>query len=1094
MSAKIFNLPIKMTAALVAKLFPANVVQKAQNYVIQGRVLDVISSNDNHNIEAHVSGTQDEPYRQDITLVNINHKVLMNAHCTCPVRQNCKHVAAALLTLVDKKPVEEQRLNQWLMQLDEQETIQRQESEQEEVEKDRIIFVLSSDHQGVFVEFKRSKLNKKGQFNRGSKMSLTEVKYHIPWWVTKEDGQVVSLLLSVLAANHHASKIYLEGEICALALNKMLSLCTCFWEDSRFAISQTQALAPEFVWLELDKKHTQMQMQMPSLDNWEFIATVPPMFMDLDYLKIGLLQTELSTSKLKLLQQMPPVPLTQVDSISHKMLKHFSPKSVPVPADIEFYEVQHPLKVRLTLTMMTFADEVGAGCQPGMKLEFVYGDQILSGRYQREAISLIKKGKVQYQLHRDLDAESAVAEVLKGRGFNFIDKIDLALSDANHTFATLGMLPMAIHQWSAFCNETDQKEDGLRSTKQIFESLGYELIETEDFDLNIVAAKLDINLDDDEDSGWFSLSLNADIDGQSVPLLALVARWLQQHGEPDDEQSLLLPSPNGGFIQVKAKTIKPLISIIKELFDRHNGDQLKVPRSRAHLLNELSASDIRLLNGERIQRLAAKLAQFKGIVPVTLPDGLNATLRDYQKQGLDWLCFLKEYQLGGILADDMGLGKTIQALAFLLKEKQQRELNPMGPEGASTSLIICPTSLIGNWFKEASKFTPSLKVLVIHGNKRQDLLVQIEEYDLVVTTYPLLLRDDHVYSQIHFEHIILDEAQLIKNAQAKVTQLVKTLKGRFKLCLSGTPLENHLGELKSLMDFCLPGLLGQHSHFLKEFRNPIEKQGDKEKLQLLSQRMSPFLLRRTKQDVAAELPEKTVIISSLTLEKDQRNLYESIRLVMEKKLRELFAKKGVASSHIEFLDALLKLRQACCDPRLVKLEQAQKVKSNAKLTWLTENLSEMIEEGRKVLIFSQFTGMLALIEDELIKLGIGYSKLTGKTQHRQVQIDDFQEGRKPVFLISLKAGGTGLNLTTADTVIHFDPWWNPAAERQATDRAHRIGQLNPVFVYKLIAQGTVEEKIQEMQIHKQGLADSILSDKEQGPWQGSAEDLLALLS
>jgi SNF2 family DNA or RNA helicase len=292
----------------------------------------------------------------------------------------------------------------------------------------------------------------------------------------------------------------------------------------------------------------------------------------------------------------------------------------------------------------------------------------------------------------------------------------------------------------------------------------------------------------------------------------------------------------------------------------------------------------------------------------------------------------------------------------------------------------------------------------------------------------------------------------------------------------------------------LPGLLGQHTHFLKEFRNPIEKQADKEKLIQLSTRISPFMLRRTKQEVAAELPEKTEIISSLTLEKDQRNLYESIRLVMEKKLRELFAQKGVSSSHIEFLDALLKLRQACCDPRLVKLEQAQHVKSNAKLTWLTENLTEMVEEGRKILIFSQFTGMLSLIEEELQRLNIDYSLLTGKTRSRQTQIDDFQEGRKPVFLISLKAGGTGLNLTTADTVIHFDPWWNPAAERQATDRAHRIGQLNPVFVYKLIAQGTVEEKIHEMQQHKQGLADSILSDKEQGPWQGSAEDLLALLS
>ncbi|MGB6138215.1 MAG: DEAD/DEAH box helicase, partial [Shewanella sp.] len=609
----------------------------------------------------------------------------------------------------------------------------------------------------------------------------------------------------------------------------------------------------------------------------------------------------------------------------------------------------------------------------------------------------------------------------------------------------------------------------------------------DDFDLKIVDAQLDVDLVDDDESGWFSLSLSADIEGQNVPLLALVARWLQQNGEPADEDELILPGPNGGFIKIKAKTIKPLISIIQELFNRHSDEQLTIPRNRAHILNDLSASDVRLLNGERVRNLAAKLAEFKGVTAVDLPTGLHATLRDYQKQGFDWLCFLKEYQLGGILADDMGLGKTIQTLAFLLKAKQEATQH-------RTSLIVCPTSLVGNWLKEANKFAPSLNVVVIHGNKRQPLLEQIDDFDVVVTTYPLMLRDEAIYSDYVFDHIILDEAQQIKNAQAKVTQVIKTLKGKFRLCLSGTPLENHLGELKSLMDFCLPGLLGQHTYFNKEFRGPIEKQADVEKSVLLSKRISPFMLRRTKKEVVSELPEKTEIIQTLELEKDQRNLYESIRLVMEKKLRELFAKKGVSSSHIEFLDALLKLRQACCDPRLVKLEQAQHVKDNAKLTWLIQNLPEMIEEGRKILIFSQFTGMLALIEDELKTLGIRYSKLTGQTLDRQPQIDAFQEGDNSVFLISLKAGGTGLNLTAADTVIHFDPWWNPAAERQATDRAHRIGQLNPVFVYKLIAQGTVEEKIQEMQQHKQGLADSILSDGTQGPWQGNAEDLLALLS
>ncbi|WP_192022426.1 SNF2-related protein [Shewanella sp. WPAGA9] len=1079
MSAKLFNLPIKISLELIAKLFSSVQLQKAQNYLIEGRVLEVHASQENHNVESYVAGSAIEPYRQDITLVNVNHKIVMKSHCTCPVGSNCKHVAAALLALIDKKPVEEQRLSQWLMQLEKQDLAHATE---EDEEKDRIIFTLSSDHHGIFVDFKRSKLNKKQQFNKGSKIALNDVKYHLPWWISPEDSQIISLLLS---SSKSASKIYLEGEICALALTKMLELGTCFWEENRTPLTLTSKLAPDFVWQETDTRHTQISMSMPELDNWEFIATNPPMFVDLDYLKVGYLNTDLSVDKLKLLQQMPPVPLDKVDDISDKMLRHFSPKSVPVPSEIEFHEIEDPLKVSLTFTMAQLNDS--PIMQPVLQVEFLYGDISIAGRKSREKINLIKQGKVQYQIHRELELEAQALECLESLQLQAIDNSILTYNNQHVSYFSLGLMPEMVNEWAQLTTF------GIMT----LEDLGYNVEFAADFDLNIVDADIEVDLDDDEDSGWFSLSLNADIEGQSVPLLSLVARWLQQNGEPDDEQELILPGPNGRFVKIKAKTIKPLISVIQELFQRGGGDVLEVPRNRADLLNELSESDIRLLNGERVRHLATKLAEFKGIESVALPTGLNATLRDYQKQGFDWLCFLKEYQLGGILADDMGLGKTLQTLAFLLKSKQMKAQNIDSSSTTSLtprpSLIVCPTSLVGNWYKEAQKFTPELKVLVIHGNKRQALLEKIEEFDVIVTTYPLILRDEMVYSEYSFEHIILDEAQQIKNAQAKVTQALKTFKGQFRLCLSGTPLENHLGELKSLMDFCLPGLLGQHAYFNKEFRGPIEKQADTEKSAILLNRIAPFLLRRTKNEVMSELPEKTIIVQTLELEKDQRNLYESIRLVMEKKLRELFAKQGVSSSHIEFLDALLKLRQACCDPRLVKLEQAQYVEDNAKLTWLTQNVPEMVEEGRKILIFSQFTGMLALIEQEFINMGIPYSKLTGQTRQRQDEIDAFQEGDVPVFLISLKAGGTGLNLTAADTVIHFDPWWNPAAEKQATDRAHRIGQLNPVFVYKLIAQGTVEEKIQEMQQHKQSLADSILAGSAKSQWQGNADDLLALL-
>jgi SNF2 family DNA or RNA helicase len=379
--------------------------------------------------------------------------------------------------------------------------------------------------------------------------------------------------------------------------------------------------------------------------------------------------------------------------------------------------------------------------------------------------------------------------------------------------------------------------------------------------------------------------------------------------------------------------------------------------------------------------------------------------------------------------------------------------------------------------------------------ERHDQFEAIGAHDVILTTYPLLRRDREHLLKHRFHYIVLDEAQTVKNPKSQTTRLVYELKCAHKLCLTGTPMENHLGELWSMFHFLMPGFLGPLERFNRLFRNPVEKQGDAVRQMQLAKRIAPFLLRRTKQEVAAELPEKTEIMRSVALEGKQRDLYEAIRLAMDKKVREEIRKKGVARSHIMILDALLKLRQVCCDPRLVSLEQAQKVQQSAKMDLLLDILPEMVEEGRKILLFSQFVKMLELIEPELKKRGIGYAKLTGSTRKRDEVIDAFQNGEVPVFLISLKAGGVGLNLTAADTVIHYDPWWNPAVENQATDRAHRIGQQNAVFVYKLVTEATVEEKILALQQKKQALADAVYSGKK-GDSSGlfSAEELTDLLT
>jgi SNF2 family DNA or RNA helicase len=379
-------------------------------------------------------------------------------------------------------------------------------------------------------------------------------------------------------------------------------------------------------------------------------------------------------------------------------------------------------------------------------------------------------------------------------------------------------------------------------------------------------------------------------------------------------------------------------------------------------------------------------------------------------------------------------------------------------------------------------------VLLLQGKDRQFDL--IGDCDLVLTTYALLPRDQEKLCEHEFHLLILDESHYIKNTRSKAAQGAGLLRARHRLCLSGTPLENHLGELWSQFHFLLPGLLGDEKSFNAQFRYPIERAADLQRRALLSRRIQPFLLRRTKDNVAKELPPKTEMVRKVELTGVQRDLYETVRLAMDQKVRDEIGKKGVARSQIVILEALLKLRQVCCDPRLVKsLPSKKHGAGSAKLIDLLQMVDDLLDEGRKILIFSQFTSMLKLIEEELALRGIAYALLTGETRDRAAQVAAFQQGAVPLFLISLKAGGVGLNLTAADTVIHYDPWWNPAAENQATDRAWRIGQHKPVFVYKLIAKGTLEEKIQLLQQKKFDLAHSILAEGEAHNMALTQEDL-----
>ncbi len=568
---------------------------------------------------------------------------------------------------------------------------------------------------------------------------------------------------------------------------------------------------------------------------------------------------------------------------------------------------------------------------------------------------------------------------------------------------------------------------------------------------------------------WFEVSGHLQVDDNLMVDMKQLLELLHQH------RTRFVPLGEGQFLALTRDLRKRLEEL--EAYTVARGDRMRLHPLAALALKDFTGQlphlDADLAWKNRLQTIQEGLEGSPA-----LPSTLKAQLRDYQFEGYQWLARLASLGIGACLADDMGLGKTIQALAIILRRA------PDGP-----TLVVAPTSVCMNWLSEANRFAPTLTVIPFGGIDRETLVRQLGRMDLLVCSYGLLQQEAELLGSVEWHTIVLDEAQAIKNITTKRAQAAMTLKGAFKFITTGTPIENHLGEFYTLFHFINPGLLGSRDRFNERFAIPIERYNDRDARKRLKRMIQPFILRRTKAQVLEELPPRTEVLLQVEMTPEEAAFYEALRRSALERLERDESSAG--QKHIKILAEIMRLRRACCHPRLVA---ADTTLPSSKLELFGEVVTELLENGHKALVFSQFVSYLALIREFLDARRIDYRYLDGATppKERKKEVDAFQAGSGDLFLISLKAGGLGLNLTAADYVIHMDPWWNPAVEDQASDRAHRIGQLHPVTVYRLVTSHTIEEKIVQLHHDKRDLASSLLDGSDLSG-KTSAEELLQLL-
>ena len=1111
---------------LFASNFDAATRGRGQAYWRQGRVLSAKWENrhaESSTLYATVEGSAG-PYDQVIRVDFVGEKIV--GKCSCPVGHNCKHVVAALMEATSDtaetvtadplasgasaalRPVPSAPhapppaplpypIEVWLARLAAAQSGSGDSYPADVAQRILYVFEPSRDQMnlGGGLRVVKARVKKSGEYSGVGNYSNTHAYFNPPRYMLQSDTDILRQL-SALTGRGYSFQFPLVN-VSAELMRTIVATGRAFWLDVNRPALHWESPRPGVIeWHTLE--NGDRQPTLATAPAAITLATSPPVYFDSTSDACGIVESSLAPAIAVAVAAAPALPAKWVARVSEELQTRHLHQSIPPPNMLEEklltdYRPQPVLSLKShqkrhydTRTWKHVVTHVETA-----SLSFEYLGVRVAGKTPTEITRV--KGNHLLRVTRD-GANAAFERAARARltvaGLAAADKVLLrgVSREMQGTLIFAGATndERAFDVWTGF----------LETVVPQLRNEGWKIEIPKDFRFDLAPIS-EWYADVDESSNqWFDLEIGIEVDGARVSLIPILVRLIQASPVDwspavlearDDDAKIIVPLADGRRTALPLARLKPLLATLYELYLREpSSGRVRLSPLDAARLAELDRSlDLRWLGGERMRQLGTRLARFDGIAPVPVPTGFRAELRPYQQQGLAWLQFLREYQLAGILADDMGLGKTVQALAHLLAEKISGRLD-------LPALVIAPTSMMGTWASEAARFAPGLSVLVSHGLSRHERGESFGEFDLVLTTYALLTRDEVKLIAQHWHLVILDEAQNIKNPKTKAAAIACRLQARHRLCLTGTPMENHLGELWSLFRFLLPGLLGDEKTFQREYRRPIEKEGDLARQRFLARRIHPFLLRRTKDLVAHELPAKTLVTRAIEFESAQADLYETVRAAMDKRIRDEIAAKGIARSHIVVLDALLKLRQICCDPRLLKTTRKGKPPPSAKLLTLLEMLDELLAEGRSILLFSQFTSMLELIEAELDQRHIAYVKLTGATRDRKKPIDKFQSGEVKLFLISLKAGGTGLTLTAADTVIHYDPWWNPAVENQATDRAHRIGQTKPVFVYKLIAKGTLEERIVEMQKKKGALAAGLLDGDMKAATALDAKDLQAL--